>query len=190
MSNKEIFIFSAPSGAGKTTLVKAAIQTFPSLKFSISATTRAPRGSEVNGKEYYFVSEEEFRNGIREGRFLEWQEVYPGRFYGTYHSEVDRIRQENGKVVFDVDVKGGLNLKGIFQDKALALFVMPPDLETLRKRLEVRATDSQEDIQTRIQKAAYEMTFAPRFDATIINDQLAAATQEMLEILKPHVSLS
>ncbi|MCS7072923.1 MAG: guanylate kinase [Bacteroidia bacterium] len=188
MPDKEIFIFSAPSGAGKTTLVKAAIQAFPQLRFSISATTRKPRGLEVSGQDYYFISEEEFREGIRKGRFLEWQEVYSGRFYGTYHSELERIRKENGKIVFDVDVKGGLNLKEIFGEQSLALFIMPPNLQILRQRLESRSTDSPQDIETRIQKAAYEMTFAPRFDAIIVNDDLTKATAEVLSILQTYLT--
>lgn len=177
MSGK-LIIFSAPSGAGKSTLVNHILKCDFNLSFSISATSRAPRGSEKHGNEYYFLSAEEFRDKIVRGEFLEYEEVYDGCFYGTLKSEVERILSEGRNVIFDVDVVGGLNIKAMYGDRALALFVAPPSIEELRNRLTVRATDSPEKIEQRISKAEFEMSFAPKFDLVIINDDLEKAKVE------------
>ncbi|MDG1135975.1 MAG: guanylate kinase [Bacteroidales bacterium] len=177
----KLLIFSAPSGAGKTTLVRYVMEALPSLAFSISATSRQKRGNEIDGKEYYFLSVEDFRKKIANDEFVEWEEVYDDKYYGTLKSEVDRITNIGDNVVFDVDVVGGLNIKNIYGDKALAIFVMPPNIDTLDKRLINRNTDSKHDIETRIKKAKYELTFADKFDISIINDDLEIAKKEAIE---------
>ena len=163
MKNGKIIIFSAPSGAGKSTLIGHLLKRFPQLEFSISATSRAPRGSEVNGKEYYFLSNEEFKNKVAAGEFVEWEEVYAGTCYGTLRSELKRIWDKGHVIVFDVDVKGGVNLKKIFGADALSIFIMPPSVEELRRRLEKRGTDAPETIAKRVAKAEEEITYAPLF---------------------------
>ncbi len=178
MSNKKLIIVSAPSGAGKTTIVRHLLSLSFPLSFSVSATSRAPRPGEAEGKDYYFMPPETFRQKIKEGAFLEWQEVYAGTYYGTLRSEVDRIWSEGKNVVFDVDVVGGLNIKRIFGDQALAMFVQPPSVEVLNQRLRSRSTESEEKIATRIAKAEYELSFAPRFDVILINDILEDALME------------
>ena len=182
MSNK-VIIFSAPSGAGKSTIVNHILGRYPELEFSISATSRAPRGTEVNGKEYYFFPVEEFRKKIEEDSFVEYEEVYPGSFYGTLKSEVRRIWDKGHVIVFDIDVKGGVNLKRIFGDKAFSIFIQAPSIEDpsieeLRSRLIHRGTDSPEAIEKRVAKAAEEMTYADRFDHILINDDLESAMKE------------
>ena len=177
MSNK-VIIFSAPSGAGKSTIVNHILGRYPELEFSISATSRAPRGTEVNGKEYYFFPVEEFRKKIGEDSFVEYEEVYPGSFYGTLKSEVRRIWDKGHVIVFDIDVKGGVNLKRIFGDKAFSIFIQAPSIEELRSRLIHRGTDSPEAIEKRVAKAAEEMTYADRFDHILINDDLESAMKE------------
>ena len=177
MSNK-VIIFSAPSGAGKSTIVNHILGRYPELEFSISATSRAPRGTEVNGKEYYFFPVEEFRKKIEEDSFVEYEEVYPGSFYGTLKSEVRRIWDKGHVIVFDIDVKGGVNLKRIFGDKAFSIFIQAPSIEELRSRLIHRGTDSPEAIEKRVAKAAEEMTYADRFDHILINDDLESALNE------------
>ena len=177
MSNK-VIIFSAPSGAGKSTIVNHILGRYPELEFSISATSRAPRGTEVNGKEYYFFPVEEFRKKIEEDSFVEYEEVYPGFFYGTLKSEVRRIWDKGHVIVFDIDVKGGVNLKRIFGDKAFSIFIQAPTIEELRSRLIHRGTDSPEAIEKRVAKAAEEMTYADRFDHILINDDLESALKE------------
>lgn len=177
MSNK-VIIFSAPSGAGKSTIVNHILGRYPELEFSISATSRAPRGKETDGKEYYFFSEEEFRKKIGEDSFVEYEEVYPGSFYGTLKSEVRRIWDKGHVIVFDIDVKGGVNLKRIFGDKAFSIFIQAPSIEELRSRLIHRGTDSPEAIEKRVAKAAEEMTYADRFDHILINDDLESAMKE------------
>lgn len=165
-------IFSAPSGSGKTTLVRHLLATNPTLSFSISATTRLPRSEEVHGQDYYFLSSVAFKERIQQHAFVEWEEVYPDRYYGTLKSEVDRIWSNGKNVIFDIDVKGGIALKQYFGDKALAVFVQAPSLDVLKRRLLARATDPSESISQRLEKATYEMTFADRFDRIIRNDDL------------------
>ena len=174
MSNK-VLIFSAPSGSGKSTIVNHILGLHPEIEFSISATSRSPRGQERHGVEYYFFSEEEFRSMIKEDKFVEYEEVYPGRFYGTLKSEVERILSKGHVIIFDVDVKGGVNLKRYFGDKALSVFIQAPSVEELRRRLVTRGTDSAEDIARRVDKAAEEMTYAPKFDVVLVNDNLDEA---------------
>lgn len=185
---KKVVIFSAPSGAGKSTIVNYLLSKSLGLEFSISATSRLPRGKEADGKEYYFLSQEEFKKRVAAGDFFEWEEVYPGCFYGTLQSELDRIWQKGNTVVFDVDVKGGLNIKKRFGDQALAVFIQPPSVEELRRRLVGRGTDTPEKIGQRVEKAEYEMTFASQFDTVIINDRLeetlGEAEQKVSEFLK------
>lgn len=172
---KKVVIFSAPSGSGKSTIVNYLLSKDLGLEFSISATCRAPRGEEEHGKEYYFFSTEEFKRKIAEDGFLEWEQVYPGCFYGTLKSELERIWAKGHTVVFDVDVVGGVNIKEFFGDQALAIFVQAPSVEALRQRLISRGTDSAEKIEERVAKAEYEMTFADKFDIVVVNDKLEDA---------------
>ncbi len=182
----KMLIVSAPSGSGKSTIVQWLMQEHPELKlyFSISCTSRAPRGTEQNGVEYFFLSPEEFRNKIAKNEFLEYEEVYENRFYGTLKQQVENQREAGQNVVFDVDVKGGINIKKYYGDEALSLFIQPPSVEELRKRLVGRATDTAEAIEERLAKAEYEMTFASQFDHIIVNDDLEIAKQETLKIVK------
>lgn len=182
--NGKLVIFSAPSGAGKSTLVNYLLPQFPELSFSISATSRSPRGREVHGKEYYFLSSEEFKAHVAGDELLEWEEVYVGTYYGTLRSEVERIWAQGKVVVFDIDVAGALNLKKQFGDRALALFVQAPSVEILEQRLRGRGTDSEEKIQQRVAKATIEMARAPEFDKVVVNDDLDTAKAEALAILK------
>jgi len=168
----KLFIFSAPSGAGKSTIVRHLMDRDPGLEFSISATSRKAREGELHGREYYFITPGTFREKIDSGEFIEWEEVYPGQYYGTLKSELERIWDSGKSAVFDIDVMGGLNLKKEFGNRALALFVMPPSLEVLEKRLRSRATDDEDALKKRIDKAEYEMTFASQFDRILINDSL------------------
>lgn len=172
MTKGKLIIFSAPSGAGKTTIVKHLLKQNLGLEFSISATSRAPRSTETHGKDYYFLSPDEFQKKIANDEFLEWEEVYAGTCYGTLKSEVDRILKQGKHVIFDVDVVGGTNIKKFYGDQALAVFVKPPSIEELRNRLVGRSTDSAEVIEKRIQKAEYELTFAPNFDVILISQEL------------------
>ncbi len=181
MKEGKLVIFSAPSGAGKTTIVKHLMSRGLNFGFSISATTRLPRGTEVNGKDYYFLSPEEFRDKISHGEFLEWEEVYPGCFYGTLKSEVDRICKNGQNILFDVDVVGGSNIKKYYKDKALAVFIQPPSIKELEKRLLTRSTDCLEVIKSRLAKAEHELTYVNLFDIVIINDKLEEALQEAEE---------
>lgn len=178
-----VLIFGAPSGSGKSTLVNYLLKKRDDLEFSISATTRAPRGQEVNGKEYYFISNPEFERLIAENKLVEWQQVYNGTYYGTLRSEIERIESKHHHVVFDVDVKGGANLKRLFGDKALSVFVAPPSVEELRRRLVGRATDSPEKIEERLNKAAEELTYQPQFDVVIVNDNLQEAEQRLDKVI-------
>lgn len=182
--NKKVIIFSAPSGAGKSTVVGHLLKTFPFLEFSISATSRAPRGTERNGVEYYFFSQEQFRDLIAKDAFVEYEEVYPGSFYGTLKSEVERIWAKGHVILFDIDVKGGVNLKRIFGDKALSVFVKPPSVEELRRRLVGRGTDSPEAIEKRVAKAEEELKFEPQFDRILENDVLEKTLAEADEMVK------
>lgn len=187
MSGKMI-IFSAPSGSGKTTIVKWLLAEGLPMEFSVSATSRSPRVGEVNGKDYYFLTAEEFRKKIELNEFIEWEEVYTDKFYGTFKSEINRIWNNGKHVIFDVDVLGGLNLKKIFGEKALSLFVMPPSVQELEKRLRSRNTDAEEIIKQRVDKAVYEMSFAPQFDKTVVNDNLETAKMEAYNIIQNFLS--
>jgi len=180
----KLIIFSAPSGAGKTTIVHHLLKKFPELEFSISATTRKPRGDEQPGKNYYFISKEEFLHRIAKKEFVEFEEVYSGTFYGTLRTEIDRI-WENGKtVIFDIDVEGGLHLKRKYEDQALAIFVQPPSLEVLIERLSARGTDSNEKLQERFAKAEKELNYAPQFDIILKNYDLKTACKEAEELVR------
>lgn len=176
----KLLIFSAPSGSGKSTIINYLLEHDLNLHFSISATSRPPRGNEQDGVEYYFLTPDEFREKIELGEFLEYEEVYRDRYYGTLKKEVDRIIDNGGNVIFDLDVIGGCNMKKHFGDKALAIFIQPPSIEELEKRLTKRATDSLETIKDRLQKAEHELTYANRFDVIIQNDDLANAKDEAL----------
>lgn len=175
---RKVIVFSAPSGAGKTSIVRYLLEQNPQLSFSISATTRAKREMETDGRDYYFISVPEFQKRIENEAFLEWQEVYKGQYYGSLKSEVDRLCGEGKVVVFDVDVLGGLNIKKYYGKEALAIFVQPPTLETLKERLIGRGTETPESLKKRVDKAEYEMTFAPQFDVILVNDQLEVARNE------------
>lgn len=181
-----MLIVSAPSGSGKSTIVQWLMREHPELNlcFSISCTSRPPRGTEKHGVEYFFLTPEEFRAKIREEAFLEYEEVYHDRFYGTLKQQVENQRAAGQNVVFDVDVKGGLNIKKYYGDEALSLFIQPPSVDELRRRLEHRATDSPEAIAERLAKAEYEMTFAQHFDKIIVNDDLEKAKQETLRLVE------
>ena len=183
MSGK-LIIFSAPSGAGKSTLVHHLLNRGFDLEFSISATSRAPRGAEKHGVDYYFLTPEEFRYKIDNQEFLEFEEVYENCYYGTLRSEVERITSQGKNIVFDVDVVGGISIKNIYIDKALALFIAPPSLEILHQRLKNRGTDSPEMIEKRISKADLEMTFSTKFDKVIVNDDLEKAKIEAEQIIR------
>lgn len=179
----KLIIFSAPSGAGKSTLVRYLLAQGLDLRFSISATSRLPRGDEKNGVEYFFLTPAEFRKRIDNDEFLEYEEVYTDKFYGTLKSEVDRILEEGSNVVFDVDCIGGLNIKKYYGSQALSIFVMPPSVEVLRERLEKRATDTPQVIENRLAKAEYEMSFAPQFDVVVCNDDFDRAKEETLKLV-------
>ncbi|MBO4370953.1 MAG: guanylate kinase [Paludibacteraceae bacterium] len=180
----KLIVFSAPSGSGKSTIIQYLMQQGLPLEFSISATSRQPRGTEKDGVEYYFLTPEEFRKRIGQGDFLEYEEVYTDRFYGTLKSEIERIGALGKVCVFDVDVKGGLNIKKMYGDRALTIFIMPPSVEALRERLEHRGTDSQDVIEQRLQKAEYEMSFAPQYDTVIVNDELHIAQRDALAAVR------
>lgn len=180
----KVIIFSAPSGSGKTTIVHEVMRKVDGLGFSVSATSRAPRPGEVHGRDYYFISGEEFKQRVAQGEFVEWEEVYPGTFYGTLRNEIERLWKEGKNVVFDVDVVGGSNLKRIFGEKALAIFIQTPSIEVLRQRLEKRGTETPESIEKRLAKAAFELGFAKNFDKIIINDQLDTAVEQAVELVK------
>ena len=182
MKKGKLLIFSAPSGSGKTTLVNHLLAEIPNIAFSVSATTRAPRGEEQNGVEYYFISLKEFMQRVENDEFLEWQEVYPGRCYGTLKAVVEKMQEEGKHVAFDVDVVGGTNIKKFYGDKALSVFIQAPSIEVLRERLVKRGTDSMEEIEKRLEKAQWEMDFAQgKFDTTIINDDLETAKADILK---------
>lgn len=179
----KLIIFSAPSGSGKSTIINYLMEQGLNLAFSISATSRPPRGTERHGVEYFFLSPEEFRQRIADGEFLEYEEVYKDRFYGTLKSQVEKQLEAGQNVVFDVDVKGGCNIKNFYGDRALSMFIQPPSVEELRRRLNHRGTDSPEVIEDRIARAEYELSFAPKFDTIIVNDNLEKAQAEALEKL-------
>lgn len=179
----KLVIFSAPSGSGKTTIVKRLLAVFPQFEFSISATSRKPRGNEQDGVDYYFLSDTEFRKAVGEGRFVEWEEVYSGTCYGTLKSEIKRIWAKGNVIVFDVDVMGGINLKRIFGKDACSIFIMPPSVAELEKRLRGRGTDSDDVIAKRLSKASFELTKAPEFDHVVVNDDLDTAVDEATGII-------
>ncbi len=180
----KLIILSAPSGAGKTTIARHLLDAGLGLEFSVSACSRAMRPGEVDGRDYYFLSADEFRRRIEAGEFIEWEEVYAGHFYGTLKSEIERIRNKGHIVLFDVDVKGGINLKKIFGLEALSIFIMPPSLKILKERLKNRETDSAEKIRLRLAKAEIEMADAHQFDHIIINDKLADTLAESVRLVK------
>lgn len=183
----KVIIFSAPSGSGKSTIINYLMQQQLNLHFSISATSRPPRGTEQHGVEYFFLSPQEFRERIANGEFLEYEEVYKDRFYGTLRSQIDAQLAKGENVVCDVDVLGGQNIKKHYGDRALSLFIQPPSIEALRQRLEGRGTDSAEVIANRIARAEFELSFAPKFDKVVVNDDLATAQQEALHIVKDFI---
>lgn len=181
MKKGKLIIFSAPSGSGKTTIVKHLLTCLFDFEFSISATTRKPRDGEIDGKDYYFLSVDEFKAKLAADEFLEWEEVYTGSYYGTLKSEVERIREKGQHVLFDVDVVGGTNIKKFYGDEALAVFVKPPSIEELEKRLIARSTDSPEVIAQRVAKAKHELTYAKYFDYVLVNDDLQSTLIEAEE---------
>ena len=183
----KLLIFSAPSGAGKTSIVKGVLSRVPGLEFSISACSRPKRPGERDGTDYYFLSPDDFRKKIEDNAFLEWEEVYPGSYYGTLLSEVERIWQQGKHVVFDVDVAGGLNIKKQFPTRSLAIFIRPPSLEVLRERLTNRGTESVESLQKRLGKAEEELSYANQFDHILVNDVLENAIDEACELVKKFV---
>ena len=182
----KMLIVSAPSGSGKSTIVQWLMKEHPELRlyFSISCTSRAPRGSEQNGVEYFFLTPEEFKAKIQNDEFLEYEEVYQDRFYGTLKAQVERQLEAGQNVVFDVDVKGGINIKKFYGERALSIFIQPPSVEELRRRLVGRGTDTPEAIENRLAKAEYEMTFAPQFDHIVVNDDLETAKAETLKLVE------
>ncbi|MDG2165070.1 MAG: guanylate kinase, partial [Flavobacteriales bacterium] len=178
MNQGKLIIFSAPSGSGKSTIVRHLLRRDVSIEFSVSATNRTPRGREENGVDYYFLSSEEFKSKINSKAFLEWEEVYPDRYYGTLNAEVDRIWANGKQVVFDIDVEGGLNLKKQFGERALSVFIKAPSLDVLKERLMARNTEDQENLNMRLDKAQSEMAYAKYFDLVIVNDDLEMAQEQ------------
>ncbi|MTI88157.1 MAG: guanylate kinase [Balneolaceae bacterium] len=179
MKEGKVIILVAPSGAGKTSMARRLFQDFEQLKFSVSATTRPPREGEVEGKHYHFISDNQFNQKIEEGDFLEWEEFYGGKKYGTLRSEVDIKLKSGYFVVLDIEVKGAINVKQVYGDKALSLFIKPPSLEVLKERLEARGTEDKETLKLRLERAKEELTYADRFDQVIINDDFETAYQEV-----------
>lgn len=180
----KLIIFSAPSGSGKSTIINHLLQQGLNLAFSISATSRPPRGTERDGVEYFFLTPDEFRERIARGEFLEYEEVYPGRFYGTLKSQVEKQLAAGQNVVFDVDVVGGCNIKKYYGERALSVFIQPPSVEELRRRLVGRGTDAPEVIEDRVAKAEYELGFAPQFDVVVVNDNLEEAQQRAYDVIR------
>lgn len=182
-----VIIFSAPSGSGKSTIVNHLLEKYPFLEFSISATSRAPRGEEKHGKEYFFYTTEEFEELIHKGAFVEYEEVYKGSYYGTLKREIEKIWAKGHTILFDIDVKGGVNLKKIFGESAMAVFIKPPSVEELRNRLVGRGTDSPEAIQKRVAKAEEELTYEPLFDVVLVNDKLSDSLAEAESLVEKFV---
>lgn len=188
MAAGKLIVFSAPSGSGKTTLVRHLLAQDLPLGFSISATSRTPRGQEQDGQDYYFLSAEDFRSQIAADAFLEYEEVYAGTYYGTLQSEVERLWAEGKHVLFDIDVVGGLRIKEKFPEQTLAVFVQPPSVEILEQRLRARGTESEEKIQQRLAKSTQELSYAPQFDRVIVNDDLAQAQQEVVALIASFIA--
>lgn len=186
----KLVILSAPSGSGKSTIINHILNKNLPLEFSISATSRPPRGSEKNGVEYFFLSPEEFKKKINGGCFIEYEEVYPDRFYGTLKSEVEKKLAKGKNIILDVDVAGGLNIKKLYGENAMLIFICPPSIEELRKRLEQRGTDAPDVIADRISKAAYELSLASKYDAIVVNDQLEDAENETINIINKFLTHS
>jgi len=186
----KLIIFTAPSGSGKTTIVRHLLKHIDSLAFSVSATNRPPRDHETHGKDYYFLSSEEFHWKVAQGEFLEWEMVYPGRYYGTLKAEVERLWAEGKHVIFDIEVKGATNIKKAFPEESLAVFVKVPSLEELRRRLEARGTESPEMIETRLARAAEELSYQENFDYVLINDDRDQALVEALEVVEQFLAKS
>jgi guanylate kinase len=184
----KLIIFSAPSGAGKTTIVKHLLQQNLDLEFSVSATSRKPRPGEADGKDYFFLTTEQFKKKIYNDEFLEWEEVYQDIFYGTLKSEVERIRNSQKNVIFDVDVVGGMNIKKYYKEDALAVFVMPPSADEIKKRLESRATDNEQSIRMRVEKALAELNYANQFDVIVVNNDLSVALDEAEKIVSNFIT--
>lgn len=187
--NKKVILFSAPSGSGKTTIIRHLLEQFDCFEFSISATSRQPREGEANGVDYYFLTNDEFKRRVQADEFVEWEEVYQGTCYGTLKSELNRIWDNGHYIIFDVDVKGGMNLKRYFKDDALALFVMPPSVEELERRLRGRGTEEESSILKRLGRSVEELKEAPKFDHTIINDDLQAAVKETIAVVRDYLKL-
>lgn len=188
MNKGKLILLTAPSGAGKSTIAQHLLKVNPQVEFSISAATRNPRGSEKDGVDYYFISVEDFEAKIKDQAFIEWEMVYEGKYYGTLKSELERIWKENKVPVLDIDVKGAIHVKKIFGDRCLTLFIMPPSIEELRKRLIHRNTDSPENIETRINKASYEISFKNSFDKIIVNEDIDTACKEAEKIIEAFIS--
>lgn len=183
MNSGKLLIISAPSGAGKTTLVKHLLENLNAVEFSVSCATRTPREGETNGKDYYFISKEEFIQKIENDEFAEWEEVYEGSFYGTLKSEIQRIWAKEKSVIFDIDVVGGLNLKKLYPENSLSVFIMPPSVNELEKRLRARNTENEDKLRLRIEKAENELILAPKFDTIILNDDLEKSKKEILSLV-------
>lgn len=185
----KIIVVSAPSGCGKSTIINSILDSGePALRFSVSATNRLPRTGEADGVHYHFMTTDEFKEAILAGEFVEWEEVYPGRFYGTLKSEIERIISKGGDVILDIDVKGGLNVKKLYGDRVKTIFFLPPSIEELRSRLEHRGTDSKEVIDERVSKAEFEISFADRFDEQIVNDNLDKAIERTRKVITDFIN--
>lgn len=185
----KIIVISAPSGCGKSTIINSILDSgSPQLRFSVSATNRSPRKGEIDGVHYHFMTTEEFRDAIAADKFVEWEEVYPGRYYGTLKSEIDRIIDKGGNVILDIDVKGGVNVKKLYRNRAKTVFILPPSIEELRHRLEGRGTDAPEIIEERVGKAEYELSFADRFDNRVVNDNLEVAIDQTRELIEDFIN--
>lgn len=185
--DKKLIIISAPSGAGKTTIVGELLDQIPGMEFSVSATSREKRVTEIHGEDYYFLTPERFKKGIEQGEFLEWEEVYENQFYGTLNKEVERIWEKGNAVVFDIDVEGGLNLKKKFGSQALAVFIQPPTMSALEERLRKRKTESEQKIKQRIDKAKIELSKADQFDHIVVNDDLKKAVDQTIELINQFI---